>query len=89
MRTDRAAQGAQGMDGAASDGLVALKKAEDGCLVCVGCGQRQPAFSCKCGARYCGVACQKADWSAHRKACAWRAAEKRVAKSEKAASAVQ
>ena len=39
---------------------------------CVKCGATQSAALCGgCKTvRYCSVACQKADWPAHRKACA-------------------
>jgi tetratricopeptide (TPR) repeat protein len=79
-----AAQGEQGLESAAAGALAASHDAEDGRLVCVWCGERQPRYSCKCGASYCGVPCQKADWSTHKKVCAWRAAEKGVPKGERA-----
>lgn len=36
---------------------------------CIKCGSSQGRFLCKCGARYCGVACQKGHWPDHKAEC--------------------
>jgi hypothetical protein len=38
-------------------------------LECIKCGTPQSGFLCKCGTRYCGVACQKGHWQEHKGEC--------------------
>jgi hypothetical protein len=36
---------------------------------CVKCGSTEGRFWCKCGVRYCGVACQRTHWQEHKSVC--------------------
>ena len=36
---------------------------------CLTCARIEARFRCKCGARYCGVTCQKAHWHEHKADC--------------------
>lgn len=38
-------------------------------MECAKCGTPQSGFLCKCGTRYCGVACQKGHWPEHKGEC--------------------
>lgn len=36
---------------------------------CIKCGTPQSGFSCSCGARFCGAACQRGHWPDHKEEC--------------------